>query len=87
MYISYKLPLTVVPGTLLECGDIACTAKQKWYSGQGREVIRTASCDQDRAISIEFFNLCLIAVEIMLEAWCGSLDMKRLKMTFLKPSS
>lgn len=86
MYISYKLPLTVVPGTLLECGDIACTAKQKWYSGQGREVIRTASCDQDRAINTEFFNL-EIAVEIMLEAWYGSLDMKRLKMTFLKPSS
>ena len=67
MYISYKLPLTVVPGTLLECGDIACTAKQKWYSGQGREVIRIVSCDQDRALNTEFFNL-EIAVEIMLEA-------------------
>ena len=57
MCICYKLPLTV-------CGDKAYTAKQKWYSGPGREVTRTASWDQDRAVNTEFFYL-EIAIEII----------------------
>lgn len=52
-------------------------------SGPGREVIRTASCRQGRAINtILFGNSCRDYVE----GWCGSLDIKKLKMTFLKPS-
>lgn len=53
MCISYKLPLTV-------CGYKAYTAKQKWYQVQAEKLLRTASCEQGRAINTIFLfgNSC-----------------------------